>query len=126
MMPRRWEIDFNVPWFIGYTERAGGFLKDVPECHALFHYYLLARKSYEQVELGFEVQYDDSMIVSTQTHYRAQLESVATMYGVDPDSMVRYWDCVDAQCIMLDLPFLPKGERYRFNEVPKITMRLPS
>lgn len=118
--PRRWLMHLAPPRFVSHTKQQGGFLTDVPECHALWNYYLMARGTYELVELGTEIQYDDSTITSTQTRYRQQLESCALLHGVEPEAMVRYWDDVDAQCILMQLPLMPKGERYRFNEAPAI------
>ncbi len=107
-------LNLRMPRFLPYTKQHGGHLDDKPEVHALWFYYLMARSAYEQVECGFEIQYDLQQ-QSTQTHYRQQFESAALAYSVNPNEMAKYWDQVDRQCTAMNLPRMPEGERFRFN-----------
>lgn len=101
-------------FFMGYTTKAGGHLPDLPEAHALFYYYLMARRQFEEIEQGFEIQYDLGQESSGVDYYQIAT-SIAWVYGVKLYEMIRYWRAVDEQCLLLGLPLLPHGEKYRLN-----------
>lgn len=88
-----------------------GALTDVRETHALFYYYLLAHKNYEEQHKGRRLVYegeDDPRFNYQQLH-----KSVAKMYAVEPEAMAHAWPEVDKTCILFNLPLLPDEERFR-------------
>ena len=121
MKPR--DFDLAVPFFMGYTTKAGGCLPDLPEAHALWYYYVLARRQYEEIEIGYEVQYDLGQ-VSSGVNYKQLADTIAWMYGVKLYEMIRMWQYVDAQAKLLSLPLLPDTERYRFNKPYEINHKI--
>lgn len=94
-----------------------GWLTNSPECHALWHYYLLARHAFEtavQDPMVYEGELDSGV------DFRQLFLSVATLYGVEPERMVRHWMNVDMQAWRLQLPKLPNEDKYRFNKAAEI------
>lgn len=113
-------VQFDCPVFAAF-ERPNGFLcnhKTHLECHACFYYALTARQAYEEIELGYEIQYEDALW--NQTNYRQQLDSVSVLYGISPDEIVKHFNCVDMQFTTMGFTPLPDEERFRFNKTPKV------
>jgi hypothetical protein len=88
-----------------------GFLPKERGAHALFFYYLLARRTYEERILENDV-YEGEL--DSGTNFRQLFESIASMYNVEVYHMANFWEPVDNQCDFLQLPKLPDEERYRF------------
>lgn len=107
---------FNYPVFESYNV-PNGFLERDIACHALFYYAMLARKAYEENVAGIDMQYEGTL--SNRTDFRGLFESIAFLYNVHPAQMQRYWPAVDMQCVALQLPQLPKEDRYRHDKVPE-------
>lgn len=54
------------------------------------------------------------------TNFKQQFTTCATIYGVTPEQMVKFWSNVDMQCTVLMLPKMPDEDRYRFDKTPEI------
>jgi len=111
MTDKKYNITFDPPLFLGYMQ-PNGFLDQHRESHGLFYYNLIARNTYEKHILDPVVLEGEKDPVH---NFRDVFESVATLYGVQPEAMAKCWDMVDMQCQVLDIPTLPDEERYRFN-----------
>lgn len=109
-------ISFESKRFDAYLAPEG-YLVDEPGCHALFYYYLLARKTLEETELDPIVYADEAYPTS---NFKQLFSSIALMYGLQPEQMLPFWVNVDMQCHLLDLPKLPDVDRLRFNKIPEI------
>ena len=110
------EIRFNPPFFTAYLQPLG-FLTEDYATHALWNYYLCARRAYEIHELDplkLEGEWE------VHPRYLQIFTSIARMYEVKPEEMAKCWDLIDAQCNSLKLPKLPNEERYRFNRIAVI------
>lgn len=107
---------FDYPIFEQYNT-PNGFLAPATACHALFWYALIARRAYEENVQGWAHQYEGNL--SNTTNFRDMYLSVAFLYGVTPEEMQRYWPAVDMQFVALNLPQLPKEDRYRHDSVPE-------
>lgn len=108
---------FDPPVFVGYME-PHGWLTAEPETHALFNYYLCARKTVEEnwtELLAYEGEEDSGH------NFKQLFTSVARMYNVAPEAMAKCWDRIDKQCDLLHLPRMPDEERYRFSSQIIIT-----
>jgi hypothetical protein len=110
------KFKFANPVFESYNAPHGFLERDIA-CHALFYYAMLARKAYEETVVGVDIQYEDAL--SNKTDFRMLYESIAFLYGVHPAQMQRYWPAVDMQLVALQLPQLPKEDRYRHDKVPE-------
>jgi len=94
-----------------------GFLDDYLESHALWYYYLCARKTYEdKIENPIVLEGEDDPTVD----FKRLFKTIAFLYDVNPEHMVNCWPQIDMQCQALNLPQLPKESRYRFSEIQKI------
>lgn len=102
----------NPPLFVGYMV-PNGYLGTAPEEHALFYYYVHARKVYEDHVLNEPIVYEGDK--DPEYNFRQLFESVAGLYDCNPDGMSRAWDVVDKQAIALGLPLLPMEYQYRFD-----------
>jgi len=97
------------PVFTQYIAPNGG-LDSQKETHALFYYYLLARKAYEEEKDAIVYEGDKD----PEFNHMQILKSVARWYTVDVHHMVNAWKAVDLNCLMHDLPKLPN--KYRMPE----------
>lgn len=94
-----------------------GWLTNDPACHALWHYYVLARNTWESV-IDNPVVYEDEL--DSSADFRQLFLSTATLYGVAPERMVKFWVNVDMQAWRLKLPKLADEDKFRFNKAPEI------
>lgn len=95
-----------------------GFLDEYLETHALWYYYLCARKTWEdKVDSLIVLEGDDDPTVN----FKQLFTTIAFLYDVNPENMANCWPQVDMQCEALNLPQLPKEERYRFNSKQEIS-----
>ena len=94
-----------------YEPPYGAIPKDEPAAHALFRYYVTARQNWERANtmIRYEHEKDDGI------NYKQLMTSIARMYGVTPEEMVRFWKEVDFTCTLCNLPKLPDEERYRMD-----------
>lgn len=110
-------VSFRMPIYT-FLIAPNGFLTHDKECHALWHYYTLARKNYEEEFKDTLILYEGDL--DPKYDNRQLFISIATAYGVQPESMIRFWPNVDLQCNVLQLPKLPDEDRFRFNRTPEI------
>lgn len=105
------KLVFDMPVFPEY-EAPNGFLDNYLESHALWYYYLLARNTWER-------QVDKPIVLEgekdPEPNFHQLLQSIAHVYGIKLEGMVKCWPQIDKQCELLGLPKLPDEERYRFN-----------
>lgn len=113
---QRKEFHFDCPVFKDYVV-PNGYLNTDGACHALFYYAVLARRAYEDNVQGHALQLEGT--VSNVTNFYQLYLSIAFMYGVTPEAMQRYWPAVDMQFFALQIPALPKENRYRHDSVPE-------
>lgn len=106
--------EIELPYFEAYIPPLGYLPRDL-EAHALFFYYLNARRTYEEhikeIHLAYEGDKD------SEFNFQQLFESIAFLFGVAKEKMANYWDVVDAQCGLLNLPKLPNEGKYRFNGI---------
>lgn len=107
-------VSFHPPTFQDY-ETPKGWLQHDPACHALFYYYLIARRNYEEDIKDPIVLEGDK---DPELNFKQLFTSIALAYGVAPDKMLKFWSNVNLQCDLLKLPQLP--ESYCFKHVPEI------
>lgn len=96
------------PIFERYMQPFGG-LNAERETHALFYYYLLARKNWEDEIGGIVYEGSPDPIFA----YLQLFKSIANLYGVEPEAMEKCWSEVDYTCAMHDLPKLPETSKLR-------------
>ena len=94
----------------------GGLPVNNREASALFHYYVTARATYERVNTEIRYEHEHEDIVN----YNQLFSSVARMYGVEPEKMVKHWAAVDFTCTLHSLPKLPDEEKYRMNRTIEV------
>jgi len=70
------------------------------ECHALWHYYVLACASYDAAKKNFVEESDLSRVFNDETAKNIFL-GVANNYGVKPADMVKFWPIIHQQRIAL-------------------------
>lgn len=70
------------------------------ECHALWYYYCIATKAYNDAQMNIVDEEDRSRIFDRETA-RNMFGSVANMYGVSPAAMVRFWPIIHQQRIAM-------------------------
>lgn len=112
-------ITFEPPIFTKYITPDGAFpigTKDNIGVHGLWYYYICALEIYKFKVDGW--QYEDEPNKEDLYNLSQLFTSTATLYGVNPESMTRYWELVDKQAEILDLPILP--DSFKFNTVPEI------
>lgn len=107
----------NPPTFYQYLPPEG-FIERHASCQGLWYYYLIAKRNLEEqlACIVLEGEKDPTY------NYLQLLKSVAIMYGVQPEQLTKNWASVDLQCQTLNLPQLPKEERYRFHNAGQIYM----
>ena len=93
-----------------------GLLTSNPIEHALFFYYVNARRTYEEHVLDTPISMEGDS--DPAYDFRSLLISIAGLYGVKPDEMVNAWDVIDRQCDLLELPKMPNEYQYRFVAEP--------
>ena len=86
----------------------GGKLPDRPACHALWYYFVTARRNWEKQGNPIVLEGD----ADPEYNYKQLYTSVAFWFGVSPEEMNKYWSAVDDQCLVLGLPILPHSLRF--------------
>lgn len=92
-----------------------GFLDPDPACQALWYYYTIARKNYEEYEKDIFVLEGE---LDPQFDNFQLFKSVSFMYGVQPERMLHFWQNVQTQCAVMHLPDLP--EKFKYRAIPEI------
>ncbi len=109
-------ITFHPPTFVEY-ETPRGWLQHDQACHALWYYYIVASNNYrEHIADPIVLEGDPDVIPD----FSQLFTSIATMYGVQPEKMVKFWSNVDMQCRTLKIALLPMNDQFRFNKKPEI------
>ncbi len=109
-------ITFHPPTFEAY-ESPNGYLVHQSACHALWYYYVTASNNYrEHIQDPIVYEGDPDVIPD----FRQLFTSIATMYGVQPEAMIKFWHNVDLQCDKLGVVRMPTHDKFRFNKVPEI------
>ena len=92
-----------------------GWLHEDVGCQALWYYTYLVKRLLNDIE--DTMQYDD--VWPTHIKNARQLfSSVALLYGVAPERMVKFWKNVDMQCLIMKSPRVPK--EFRFDDIPEL------
>ena len=109
-------ISYEVPMFDRYVVPRG-FLSNDIACHALFRYFISAHSAMQRYRDQVTLEGDPDII---EPNYKALFMSWAQAYGVAPERMVKFWINVDLQADQLGMTRMPKGDKYRFDEVPEL------
>ena len=107
------KVVFNPPTFSNQTYPRGWLNEDMA-CQALWYYYIHARKAYEESVETIVLE----GTVQREPHFRQLYTTTATLYGVSPERMQKFWANVDKECERLELPSLPMG--YRMDGVQEV------
>lgn len=102
------KLRFSVPIFQDYLP-PNGMLDEYLETHALFYYYLLAMRQYQEKIESVPIVLEGNP--DPQVDFKQLYLSVARMYEVDPEKMANAWHQIDMQCRILGYPPLP--DKYR-------------
>ena len=113
MSKSKGRIVFDIRRFVEYLPPAG-FLNNHVACHALMYYALIARSNYEEQKETIVLEDEPEKAYN----YRQLMSSIATIYGCQPEEMVKFWVNVDMQFRTLDLPLVP--QHLRQTDVPEI------
>ncbi len=109
-------ITFHPPTFEAY-EIPRGWLQHDAACHALWYYYITASNNYrEHIQDPMVLEGDPDVIPD----FSQLFTSIATMYGVQPEAMIKFWSNVDLQCDTLEIFKMPTHDKFRFNKIPEI------
>lgn len=106
----------NVILFPNYMLPHGGLTQD-RESHALFFYFLHARKMYEECNLETRLVYEGDK--DPAADFYALFKSVAIRYNVNPEKMAKFWPHVDYTCQLHSMPKLPDERRFRCDFKPE-------
>jgi len=112
MLPEGQQINLVV--FGEYIKPAGQLTHQI-ECHALFYYYLHARRTYEENILSQPLVLEGEK--DSGINFKQLFESIASLYGVKQEKMAGFWPLIDAQCMQSGLPLMPEGWEYRFKSI---------
>jgi len=118
-MPQMGTIYLEPPIFTKYITPNGVFpigTKDNIGIHGLWYYYISALEIYKFVI--DDIQYEDEPNKEDMFNLSQLFTSTAVLYGVNPEQMTRYWELIDEQAEILELPILP--DSFKFNTVPEI------
>lgn len=109
---KNFKLFLNMPIFGAYQTPLG-FLPRERAAHALMYYALTARHAYEEVVQGHAIVYEGHD--DPTANFKEMFTNIAQLYEVAPETMAKFWPEVDMQFTALELPQLPKEERYRFD-----------
>lgn len=103
---------FNAPYFdellVGTAE---GCLPKEPAAHALWHYYGIALKAWDNSNHQ-EIYEGDP---DADFHAEAVFKGIAMAHGCNPDDMLQYWSAVEAQAMMLGSERTALPPKFKFN-----------
>ena len=95
--------------------RPNGFLDPHPGCQGLWYYCVLIKG--QRLEELDPLQYDD-VWPPRVTMSKELFTSIALMYGIAPEVMVKFWPHVDMQCTMMGSPKVHADLRH--DKIPEI------
>ena len=110
----------EVPIFEQYIIPNGLFTPNPVE-HALFFYYVNARRTYEEHVLDAPIVMEGDS--DPEYNFHELFNSIAGLYGVKPEEMIQAWSIIDRQCEAINLPLLPDEYQYRFTTQSKILLQ---
>lgn len=110
------QVVFTPPNFSSYAP-PNGFIPVERAAHALMYYALLAKKQYDELIVDPLVYEGENDVVP---NFHQLFKSIALMYGVEPQEMIRFWINVDMQFDVLNLARVPDADFFRFNLTPQI------
>lgn len=111
-----WNLTTEAEIFERYIIPNGFLPRDIA-AHALFRYYVSARQIYEEIILDPIVyEGDEDPVFNLEELFK----TFALAYGTEPERMIKFWPAVDMQCVLLRIPKMPEGDRFRFNHIPNI------
>lgn len=121
--PRKRLYEFNIPYYaefmanskMGNAQRPGFIVAD-PACHALLHYAMMMKENLKNHKDPNEIKLEAS--TDQDINHRQVWKSIALMYGVEPEEMVKYWPNVTATLLANASEDLP--ERYKMRQVAEI------
>ena len=113
---KRWHIFRMNPAFFPSYVRPHGYLCEDAACHALWLYYVTARRTWEEERNMLTLRLEDEPEPVPAT-YRNILAGIAPVYGVQPEEMTKHWAHVDRQCDYLEMP--------RMEDFPALRMDRP-
>lgn len=114
-LPNGLKIELRPMLFVDHMPPEGFLVREMA-CHALWYYYIIALSARKIVGRGPEdqiIEYNaESSAVSDMPlwhdkRYNAQFESVALLYGVNPNSMKAFWPNVKLEIARLGLTPVP-------------------
>ena len=89
------------PWnFVDYTTPLGYLprFEDHPSAHALMMYSIMAYEHYHKEVKQDPIIYEDELWPDTTIEvYENMLKAMRNLYGVEIETMLRYWDVVSPQ-----------------------------
>jgi hypothetical protein len=91
-----------------------GWLLPDMACHALMRYAMLARVNYDRQ--NETIKYEDEP--DEVFNYKQLFLSIATIYGVAPENMIKYWRNIDMQFNAMGAQKIP--DHLRFINTPSI------
>lgn len=103
------------PFLFAHLMQPYGGLNQHRETHALFYYYMLAQKNFEEQQNMIVYEGDADPVFD---YYRLFV-SIAAMYNVEPEAMAKCWKEVDYTCAAQGLPKLKDERRYRHDFKPE-------
>ena len=98
-------------------ETPSGFLNSNKACHALWHYYLTGHLAHEREKENIVYEGDEDK----KTNLHQLFLSVARIYDVKPEDMIKFWPNVDMQAMSMHMPKMPDTDATRFNKPIEIT-----
>lgn len=95
-------ITMHAPYFdtLLRSSAEDGRLSREPECHALWYYYGMATKAYNDAKDNVVLEEDASRVFNRDVA-KQLFTSIANMYQVKPADMVKFWPIVQMQRIAL-------------------------
>ena len=106
-------IRMEAPQFVGLLKQNGGLLPDMPEAHALWHYYITAIETWQARYVNQRYS------AESQKHpnFKNIARSIALLHQVDMERMLNLWDVVEKQAIKMMLVPPPMDKRFRINVI---------
>lgn len=107
----------EVQYFEEYLYSNDGKIPADMAAHALWYYYICAMNNYVRAKKNL-VYEDEPSIIWNMDRARALLQSIANLYGVPVEKMIRFWDCCEAQRIALGGgDTLPEEFKFKFSAI---------
>lgn len=93
-----------------------GFLSRDPACHALWYYCCLIRN--QMNERDETIRYEGDWPVDPEANAKNIFKTVAFLYGIAPERMLKFWVNIDMQMAQLGANKMPHWAR--FDKVPDV------